>query len=264
MLAVQQMAEREGVVGLPHPAIPLPRNLFGTARENSRGLDLSDEMRLASLAQAMQHSAAADWHAAPMLAVELPAAPSQPVRNPADGRDIVGQVREAGPAEVEAALRCAVEAAAAWAATLPIERAAALERAAEQLEADTDRLVGLLTREAGKTGANAVAEVREAVDFLRYYALQLRRDFDNEHAPAAGPGAVHQPVELPAGHLHRPGGGGAGRRQRGAGQAGRADAAGRGRGGARAARRPACRAARCSCCPAAARSSARRWRPTRA
>ncbi len=197
VLAVQQLADHEGVVGLPHPAIPLPRNLFGTARENSRGLDLSDEMRLASLAQAMPHSAAAAWHAAPMLAVELPAAPPQPVRNPADRRDIVGQVREAGATEVEAALRCAVEAAPAWAATLPAERAAALERAAEHLEVDIDRLVGLLMREAGKTAANAVAEVREAVDFLRYYALQVRRDFDNGTHRPLGPVLCISPWNFP-------------------------------------------------------------------
>ena len=145
----------------------------------------------------MPHSAAAAWHAAPMLAVELPAAPPQPVRNPADRRDIVGQVREAGADEVEAALRCAVEAAPAWAATSPAERAAALERAAEHLEVDIDRLVGLLMREAGKTAANAVAEVREAVDFLRYYALQVRRDFDNGTHRPLGPVLCISPWNFP-------------------------------------------------------------------
>ena len=119
------------------------------------------------------------------------------VANPADGDDLVGQVHEAGPEAIEAALHCAQAAAAGWAGTAPAERAAALERAAEQLESDTDRLMGLLMREAGKTAANAVAEVREAVDFLRYYALQVRRDFDNATHRPLGPVLCISPWNFP-------------------------------------------------------------------
>lgn len=71
------------------------------------------------------------------------------------------------------------------------------------MEDQMQQLIGLLVREAGKTFSNAIAEVREAVDFLHYYAGQVRDDFDNEtHRPLAG--SLHQSVELPAGHFHRP------------------------------------------------------------
>jgi RHH-type proline utilization regulon transcriptional repressor/proline dehydrogenase/delta 1-pyrroline-5-carboxylate dehydrogenase len=197
VLAVMQMSEREGVVGLPHPAIPLPRNLYGAARENSRGVDLADSLRLDTLAQTLAEGASWRWQAAPMLGVELPIGPGRPVANPADGDDIVGQVHEAGAEAIEAALRCAQAAAPAWAGRAPAERAAALEGAAEQLEAHTDRLMGLLMREAGKTAANAVAELREAVDFLRYYALQVRRDFDNATHRPLGPVLCISPWNFP-------------------------------------------------------------------
>jgi RHH-type proline utilization regulon transcriptional repressor/proline dehydrogenase/delta 1-pyrroline-5-carboxylate dehydrogenase len=70
-----------------------------------------------------------------------------------------------------------LNAAPIWQATPPAERAAILERAADLMEAEIQPLMGLLVREAGKTFANAIAEVREAVDFLRYYAVQARNDF---------------------------------------------------------------------------------------
>ncbi|MGL6113090.1 MAG: bifunctional proline dehydrogenase/L-glutamate gamma-semialdehyde dehydrogenase PutA, partial [Rubrivivax sp.] len=195
--SVEQMAEREGTVGLPHPAIGLPRDLYGAARANSRGVDLSDEARLAVLTHALAQAAEPAWHAAPLLGVEVPDAPTRPVLNPSDRRDVVGQVREASPNDVEAALRAAAASASAWAATLPAERAAMLERAADALESRTDRLIGLLMREAGKTAANALAELREAVDFLRYYALQVRRDFDNATHRPLGPVVCISPWNFP-------------------------------------------------------------------
>ena len=132
-------------------------------------------------------------------------------------------------------------------------RAAMLERAADLFEANLPEFIALCVREAGKTVPDAIAEVREAVDFLRYYAARARADFgapqrlpgptgETQRAVAARPRRVrlHQPVELPARDLHRPGRRGAGRRQRRDRQARRADAADRGAGGAAAARRPAC------------------------
>ncbi|HRK38910.1 MAG TPA: L-glutamate gamma-semialdehyde dehydrogenase, partial [Burkholderiaceae bacterium] len=89
-----------------------------------------------------------------------------------------GSVRHAKPAEVNAALQAAADFAPAWALVPPAQRAALLEQAAHLLQADTPRAMALLVREAGKTWSHAVAEVREAVDFLRYYAAQVRREFD--------------------------------------------------------------------------------------
>ncbi len=102
-------------------------------------------------------------------------------------------------------------------------------------------LMGILVREAGKTFSNAIAEVREAVDFLHYYAGQVRDDFDNETHRPAGSGGLYQPVELPAGDLHRPDCRRAGGRQQRAGETCRADAAYRrpGRGDSAGSRRAA-------------------------
>jgi len=197
VLTVRQLAEHEGGVGLPHPAIPLPRGLYGAARVNSRGVDLSDSPSLDALTQSLAEGATRRWHCAPMLGHDLLPGPGHAVTNPADADDIVGQVHEADAAAIEAALQCAQASAAAWAAVAPAQRAAALQGAAQQLEDHTDRLMGLLMREAGKTAANAVAEVREAVDFLRYYALQVQRDFDNTSHRPLGPVLCISPWNFP-------------------------------------------------------------------
>jgi len=194
---VEALAVEEGELGLPHPAIVLPRELYGRVRVNSIGLDLASETQLRSLDAAFLAEAAAPWSAEPLLAVESVGGTAQPVLNPADRRDVVGHVREASAADVEAALASAADAAAAWAATPPAERAAMLEGGADRLEADTERLLTLLVREAGKTAANAVSEVREAVDFLRYYAQQVRRDFGNATHRPLGPVVCISPWNFP-------------------------------------------------------------------
>jgi RHH-type proline utilization regulon transcriptional repressor/proline dehydrogenase/delta 1-pyrroline-5-carboxylate dehydrogenase len=194
---VLESGTRQGVIGAPHPKIPLPRALYGDARPNSRGLDLADERVLADLGQRFDADRRADWRAAPLLASPVADGPWQPLRNPADHADVVGHVQEAGAADVQAALAAAVAAAPAWAATPPAARADALDAAATRLEADTAALVPLLVREAGKTCANAVAEVREAVDFLRYYAAQVRRDFDNATHLPLGPVVCISPWNFP-------------------------------------------------------------------
>ena len=188
-------ARAEGGVGLPHPAIALPRALYGAPRLNSRGLDLAAEPQLAALAQALKAPVA--WQAWPMLASERPVGDALPVLNPADPADIVGTVQEATGADVQAALEAATAGAAAWAATPPAERAARLEAAAGRLEDDTERLCTLLVREAGKTFGNAVAEVREAVDFLRYYAAEVQHGFDNATHLPLGPVACISPWNFP-------------------------------------------------------------------
>ncbi len=165
-------------VGAPHPKIALPRNLFGSERVNSMGLDLSNEQRLASLALALLASTAEPWRAMPLLGDGPRDGIAREVRNPADLRDLVGAVVEASPALVDAACARAVP----WQAT-PQDRAACLDRVAERLEARMPALLGLIVREAGKTLGNAIGEVREAVDFLRYYASQIRGWSNDTHRP---------------------------------------------------------------------------------
>ncbi|GGJ43203.1 trifunctional transcriptional regulator/proline dehydrogenase/L-glutamate gamma-semialdehyde dehydrogenase [Neoroseomonas lacus] len=173
-LAADPVAEARTItpLGAPHPRIALPLDLFGTARRNSSGLDLVDEVTLARLAALLAMPAAEPLQAAPP--VSEAATPAREVRNPADHRDVVGHVAEATEETVDAALACAEAAAPAWAATPTEARAALLEKAADLLETRMPALLGPIVREAGKSLANAVGEVREAVDFLRYYAAGAR------------------------------------------------------------------------------------------
>jgi RHH-type proline utilization regulon transcriptional repressor/proline dehydrogenase/delta 1-pyrroline-5-carboxylate dehydrogenase len=168
----------EAAPGAPHPLIALPTAILGQRRA-ARGLDLASAAVLAPLSATLAASAARDWQATPATAPGALAA----VRNPAALDDIVGHVHWATPASVAAAATAASAAAPAWAATPVSARAAVLEAAADALEADMEGLMGLIIREAGKSAANAVAEVREAVDFLRYYAEQARATLDGTQPP---------------------------------------------------------------------------------
>lgn len=165
--------------GTPHPAIPLPSALL-PGRVNSRGVDLACETVLAGLA-----IPDVAYHAAPLLVHAAPGA-TRPVVNPADRSDLVGTVTETG-------LNGAV-ADAAFDATVA-ERAAMLEAWADALEADRATLYGLLIREAGKTLPNAVGELREAVDFLRFYAAEARRNLSG--ATPIGPVVCISPWNFP-------------------------------------------------------------------
>ncbi len=152
-------AEAKGVVR--------PADLFAP-RRNSHGWDLADPTDLAVIAAARAPFVTHRWTAAPMLAREdvAPAA-GHAVVNPADATDTVGDVTEAGATEVAAAL----DAARPWDAPVA-DRAAVLRKAAELYEAHFGEIFALLAREAGKTLPDAVGELREAVDFLTYYADQ--------------------------------------------------------------------------------------------
>ncbi|MEK2610571.1 trifunctional transcriptional regulator/proline dehydrogenase/L-glutamate gamma-semialdehyde dehydrogenase [Pseudomonas shirazensis] len=194
---IEQMAAQEGSIGLPHPRIPLPRDLYGSERANSAGIDLANEHRLASLSCALLATAHTEWKAAPMLGCASSQEVTAAVINPSDHRDVVGHVQEATVIDVDNAIQCALNAAPIWQATPPAERAAILERSADLMEAEIQPLMGLLVREAGKTYANAIAEVREAVDFLRYYAVQARNNFSNDAHRPLGPVVCISPWNFP-------------------------------------------------------------------
>ncbi|MBV9289243.1 MAG: bifunctional proline dehydrogenase/L-glutamate gamma-semialdehyde dehydrogenase PutA, partial [Hyphomicrobiales bacterium] len=189
------VARRIEPVGAPHEKIDLPRDLYGGARANSRGLDFSSEGRLAKLAHGLEAGAWRKRRAFPPDA--SPHEVGEEVRNPADHADIVGHTRHARPEEVEAAVEAAARAAPAWAAVPPNERAAILRRAADALEAETDSLIGLIVREAGKTYANAVGEVREAADFLRYYGHEAARTMSPGSPAPLGVVACISPWNFP-------------------------------------------------------------------
>ena len=194
---VEKFAAQEGSIGKPHPRIPLPRELYGEARVNSCGLDLSNEQRLASLSSALLASTHQAYVAKPIIGgAEPQGLPPAPVLNPANHRDVVGEVIEASIPDVHQALDVAQSEAQIWQATPAEERAQILERAADIMEGELQPLMGLLARESGKTFANAIAEVREAVDFLRYYADQARTFANDTHRPL-GPVVCISPWNFP-------------------------------------------------------------------
>lgn len=166
-------AEEIAPIGSPHPIIKLPRDLFPD-RANSCGLDLSNETTLAQLSKKLVASTQEQWRARPLIPELQATRKSQQVRNPADHSDIVGEVENALARDVELAAKTAARAMTSWAATPAGERAEILEKAAHLLERRMQELLGLIMREAGKSAPNAIGEVREAVDFLRYYAEEAR------------------------------------------------------------------------------------------
>ena len=180
--------------GAAHPNIALPPQLYGEERKNSSGVDLSNENVLRKLAASYAQIGAQRWHAAPLIEGSVNASEAAPVCNPADRRDIVGSVIEANLDDVETALAAAASYATDWQTREPAERAAILVRAAELFEENQSELMAIAVREAGKSLPNAIAEVREAIDFLHYYAEQIR---GAQNALALGPVVCISPWNFP-------------------------------------------------------------------
>ena len=164
-------------VGRADPSgIREPLALF-TDRCNSRGLDWGDRAELESLQAAVRSLAGRAWAGGPVLGGHPVKDADLEVLSPADSSDVVGHSRAASGAEIDSAMAAAHRAQPAWNATPATHRAACLERAANLLEARRVEFVSLLVREAGRTLPDAVAEVREAADFCRYYAARGREQF---------------------------------------------------------------------------------------
>ncbi|OFK90070.1 MULTISPECIES: bifunctional proline dehydrogenase/L-glutamate gamma-semialdehyde dehydrogenase PutA [unclassified Eikenella] len=154
----------------PNNSLPLPRNLYGNERLNSQGLDLSNESTLQELQTVMNNAAATPLHTVPLLAVPAKTQAAHEVRNPADHSEVVGSAAFVEAAAVPEIIAAAKAAESSWSAVSAAERATMLRRLADLMETHMPELMALAVREAGKTLNNAIAEVREAVDFCRYYA----------------------------------------------------------------------------------------------
>ena len=155
---------------VPNPRLPAGPHIFDP-RRNSAGADLTDAPHLAEIETERETALAGDLPvASPMLAVDATGRAPIPVISPATG-ETVGEVIDAAPEDIEAALA----AARPWDAPAS-ERAAVLRRAADLYEADRGPILAILAREAGKTIPDAIGEIREAVDFLRYYADRAETD----------------------------------------------------------------------------------------
>ena len=160
----------------PHPRIPRPRDLYGD-RLNSEGVDLSVRAERERLAAAFAAVDAETFVAGPLVSGRSRPGHAVQARSPSDRDRVLGSVTEASLSDVDAAYAAARAAQPAWDHAGGPARAEVLRAMAASLEAARDRLIALLAREAGKTLPDAVAEVREAADFCRYYAQLAERQF---------------------------------------------------------------------------------------
>ncbi|PWE33302.1 bifunctional proline dehydrogenase/L-glutamate gamma-semialdehyde dehydrogenase [Maritimibacter sp. 55A14] len=175
-------------IGAPeNPVIDHPSAIFGEGRVNARGWDLTDPEDLADIEAARAPWRDTVFEAAPIIAGKSKDGPAHDAMNPADPTDKVGHVTDASPEDVETALAAATP----WEAG-PAERAEVLRRAADLYERDFGLVFAIVAREAGKTQLDAVGELREAVDFLRYYAGQT-----DQPNPARGVFACISPWNFP-------------------------------------------------------------------
>ena len=169
------------------PSIRLPGELFAPDRRNSRGYRINEPASILPLLKAREAFADTTWTAGPMLAGSpAPQGPARDAVSPADGSRVVGKVHEATPDEVAAALDAAEEGFRDWSARPAAERAEVLRRTADLYEKHIAELTVITTREAGKMMFDGIAEVREAVDFLRYYANEGERLDADEPGSARG------------------------------------------------------------------------------
>lgn len=161
-----------------HPYIPAPPALYGEGRVNSAGVDLSQVKIRKRLAEAQaKFDADAPHVCGPVIDGQAFVEGGETRVSPADESFKVAKVRDAQPGEVDEAYARARAAQSDWDARGGPERAEVLRAMADKLEEHTDRLIALMARETGKTLADGVAEVREAVDFLRYYAVEAETKF---------------------------------------------------------------------------------------
>ncbi len=186
---VQQV---EAMAQKPHPRIPLPVDLFGD-RANSRGVLLSDPAKAEPLVRAIGEAVASGIDGRPIVSGALGDGKARAVFDPSLRSRQIGTIVEASASQAIAAAAAASAAQPAWDRLGGAKRAEILSRAADLFERDAALLIGLCVREAGKTIANGLADVREAVDFLRYYANLARAEFAE---PKLLPGPTGERNEL--------------------------------------------------------------------
>ncbi|HEY5863031.1 MAG TPA: bifunctional proline dehydrogenase/L-glutamate gamma-semialdehyde dehydrogenase PutA, partial [Casimicrobiaceae bacterium] len=162
----------------PATSLPAPSDLFGGTRRNSAGVSLADQDAMAALDAAFTVAATREAVATPMFARGTATGTARDAFDPADRTRRIGTVIDADTATVDRALGDLVKGQVAWNARGGAARAVVLERAADVIERERDAFVALLAREAGKSRGDAIAEVREAADFCRYYAQEALHHFD--------------------------------------------------------------------------------------
>ncbi|HEY0943355.1 MAG TPA: bifunctional proline dehydrogenase/L-glutamate gamma-semialdehyde dehydrogenase PutA [Steroidobacter sp.] len=187
------IAALQSADSMTNPNIPLPKDLYGDSRENSAGVDWGNPQELAKQIAALQKQDSELPLAAPSTLAGPIQSPPQEVRNPADRAELVGRVSAATREDIALAFDKAAQARKAWDGAGATHRAVCLVAAADGLRLHRAQLVRLLVKEAGKTLPDAIAEVREAEDFCRYYAAQAREHFAE---PLALPGPTGEDNKL--------------------------------------------------------------------
>lgn len=185
------VAELEALEPKRNPKIILPSELFGGQRRNSAGVDLSDPLVREPLLERLKSLETRSWTAKPGIGK----GEGRPIVSPYDHRITVGTTFEATAAEVDKMVRAAHSAQLGWDALGGEARAKMLERTADLYEEHAEEFFSLCIREAGKTLVDAVLEVREAVDFLRFYASEARRQF-TKPLPLPGPTGEQNELRL--------------------------------------------------------------------
>ena len=183
----------DGYDQVAHPRIPQPLDIYQPERRNSLGVHLANGAVCKAMADRMERVSRRAWVAAPLVGGDERSGSTDTLRNPANHADIVGNVTNATTDHVRAAIEIAVQAQPAWDATPAGVRGDALDKAADLFEESTAELVAMCVREAGKSVPDGIAEVREAVDFLRYYAARARHEFAS---PQRLPGPTGESNEL--------------------------------------------------------------------
>jgi RHH-type transcriptional regulator, proline utilization regulon repressor / proline dehydrogenase / delta 1-pyrroline-5-carboxylate dehydrogenase len=180
-VTVEALLKRpDEIIGSPqharHSRLPLPRDLYGEERANSRGVEFGDRDAVAALTGEIGKARAAPAEATSLIDGKPAAGSSRDILSPIDAAH-VGRVTEGDEGVADRAVTAARKGFRAW-SDAPVEtRAKALERIADLMEERRGRFLHLLQAEAGKTIDDALAELREAVDFCRYYAVRARKDF---------------------------------------------------------------------------------------
>jgi len=162
---------------LPHPKIVAPSDLFAPERKNSAGINLPDRLTSRVLLADMQAAMEKTFNAHPLVGGKAVPGDEVPSLNPANVSEVVGHCCLAQPEHVDQAIALASAAQGAWSRTPANKRAEIIERAADLFEENGPELLALCVAEAGKIIPDAISELREAVDFLRYYAQQARETF---------------------------------------------------------------------------------------
>lgn len=191
-LIVDPVARIEQLAIKPHPKIPNPKDIYGLW-QNSVGIDLSDKSVAKEFLDLVDAAGKAHYSSAPLINGKAQTTGKQlPIHSPCDAAQVVGKVTEATDADIEKALAAAAGAFPSWQATSVSERAKILETAANLLQKELPTLLYLLNREAGRYLLDGISEIREAIDYCRYYAYRAREDL----APVPLPGPTGEENQL--------------------------------------------------------------------